>query len=247
MASSVTVYSIAQSIQQPGLLEKDNLARYRVNLPRRCQVGYRGALCCCCPPRSESDEEAPLVASPGVHIGKRGTHVEVAGQGRGILVRGEGSALADTVIEQDAAYWEVRVLDLGAECHIGVAYELSGHLLDSQLGDRSCSWTLSQELHRGDVIGVAFGQGDIPNLRRAPSQERAPPPDMRNYCVLQKWAAVGRRHGVPRPRGGLSGRERLRRRRAASRVRRKGLRARAPWQALRGPAPAQDDVSEPLE
>ncbi|CAK0874559.1 unnamed protein product [Prorocentrum cordatum] len=165
MASSVTVYSIAQSIQQPGLLEKDNLARYRVNLPRRCQVGYRGALCCCCPPRSESDEEAPLVASPGVHIGKRGTHVEVAGQGRGILVRGEGSALADTVIEQDAAYWEVRVLDLGAECHIGVAYELSGHLLDSQLGDRSCSWTLSQELHRGDVIGVAFGQGDIPNLR----------------------------------------------------------------------------------
>uniref|UniRef100_A0A7S1WHN3 SPRY domain-containing protein n=1 Tax=Alexandrium catenella TaxID=2925 RepID=A0A7S1WHN3_ALECA len=125
-------------------------------------------LCCCCPPPSQEDWEQQPSPQARVNIGRRGTQVQVGDEKGRATISGDGTALADTVIEQDAAYWEVQVKALGAQCNIGVAYATNFQLLDSQIGDRQSSWAVgppAQELKEGDVIGVAFGQGDIPNLR----------------------------------------------------------------------------------
>lgn len=107
--------------------------------------------------------------APKIRVGRRGTTVRVSEGDEGILVSGMGTAIADTVIEQDSAYWEVQVLDPGTGCQVGVSYALTGHLLDAQLGDKENSWSISGAdgipFARDDVIGVAYGQGDIPNLR----------------------------------------------------------------------------------
>mmetsp|Transcript_13909 Transcript_13909/g.39739 ORF Transcript_13909/g.39739 Transcript_13909/m.39739 type:complete len:189 (-) Transcript_13909:106-672(-) len=125
-------------------------------------------LCCCCPPSSQEDWEAQPAPQAKIGVGRRGGHVQILDGQDGPTISGDGTALADTVIEQDAAYWEVRVRDLGTECHMGVAYTQSFQLLDCQIGDGQSSWAVgppSLELKEGDVVGVAFGQGDIPNLR----------------------------------------------------------------------------------
>merc|ERR1712183_307332 len=44
-----------------------------------------------------------------------------------------------------------KVLELGSSCNIGVSHDLTGQVLG--------------EISKGDVIGVAFGLGDIPNLK----------------------------------------------------------------------------------
>eukprot|EP00440_Ansanella_granifera_P007984 gb/GFBE01008639.1/.p1 GENE.gb/GFBE01008639.1/~~gb/GFBE01008639.1/.p1 ORF type:complete len:192 (+),score=38.69 gb/GFBE01008639.1/:1-576(+) len=131
-----------------------------------------GATMCCCPPKEGDVDDTPLAPPPKVHMGKRGSSVKVQEDMAGALVTGHGVALADTVIEQDAAYWEVRVLEVGSQnnCYVGVALDLAGQRLDSKIGDASSSWAIGGELPGGplqknDVIGVAFGQGDIPNLR----------------------------------------------------------------------------------
>mmetsp|Transcript_9598 Transcript_9598/g.26010 ORF Transcript_9598/g.26010 Transcript_9598/m.26010 type:complete len:191 (+) Transcript_9598:139-711(+) len=126
--------------------------------------------CCCCPPKGDAEEEESLAPLPKVRVGKRGSHVRIKECDADIKLSGEGTALADTVIEQDAAYWEVKVEKIGVGCQIGVSYDLSGHLLDSQIGDKENSWSVGvgangAVLAEGDVIGVAYGQGDIPNLR----------------------------------------------------------------------------------
>eukprot|EP00930_Biecheleria_cincta_P071194 TRINITY_DN58715_c0_g1_i1.p1 TRINITY_DN58715_c0_g1~~TRINITY_DN58715_c0_g1_i1.p1 ORF type:complete len:193 (+),score=25.98 TRINITY_DN58715_c0_g1_i1:70-648(+) len=127
---------------------------------------------CCCPPQAGDAEELPTVPPPKVGMGKRGTSVKVKQDISGALVTGSGVLLADTVVEQDAAYWEVRVLEVGNSnsCYVGVALDLAGQRLDSKLGDGHSSWAVGGDLPGGpleknDVIGVAFGQGDIPNLR----------------------------------------------------------------------------------
>mmetsp|Transcript_46314 Transcript_46314/g.104085 ORF Transcript_46314/g.104085 Transcript_46314/m.104085 type:complete len:189 (-) Transcript_46314:156-722(-) len=122
----------------------------------------------CCPPHAEDDGEPPPVALAKVRMGKRGSQVRINESEAGALVSGEGGALADTVIEQDAAYWEVVVNAIGGACQVGVAYDRTGPLLDAQLGDGQSSWAVGPgivDLKQDDVIGVAFGQGDIPNLR----------------------------------------------------------------------------------
>mmetsp|Transcript_77359 Transcript_77359/g.218922 ORF Transcript_77359/g.218922 Transcript_77359/m.218922 type:complete len:188 (-) Transcript_77359:50-613(-) len=127
-----------------------------------------GVLFCCCPPHSQDDQDAPTVPVAKVRIGRRGAQVRIAEAEAGVTVTGEGAALADTVIEQDAAYWEVIVKELGTACHIGVAYDLTGNLLDAHIGGKQSSWAVSPDsvdLKKDDIIGVAFGQGDIPNLR----------------------------------------------------------------------------------
>ncbi|CAJ1407765.1 unnamed protein product [Effrenium voratum] len=130
-----------------------------------------GAPCCCCPDRADADE-AILVPPPKLQIGKRGSQLKVTSDTSGLLVTGHGVALANTVIEQDAAYWEVRVLEPGSSSRtfVGVALELNGQLLDSKIGDAASSWAIGGDLPGGplqkdDIIGVAFGQGNIPNLR----------------------------------------------------------------------------------
>mmetsp|Transcript_83439 Transcript_83439/g.239682 ORF Transcript_83439/g.239682 Transcript_83439/m.239682 type:complete len:190 (-) Transcript_83439:93-662(-) len=129
-----------------------------------------GAIFCCCPPKDGGDDEQMLAPLPKVKVGKRGTHVKNKNVEEGIHLSGEGTALADTLIEQDAAYWEVKIISVGVGVQVGVSYDLSGHLLDSQIGDKESSWALcsgpdGKPLEQGDVIGVAYGQGDIPNLR----------------------------------------------------------------------------------
>ncbi|OLQ11828.1 hypothetical protein AK812_SmicGene4258 [Symbiodinium microadriaticum] len=131
-----------------------------------------GGVFCCCEPQAD-EEEATLAPPPKVQVGKRGGQVKVSQDAAGILLTGKGVALAGTVIEQDAAYWEIRVLEPGTtsrSAFVGVALDLNGQRLDSKLGDGTSSWALGGDLAGGalqknDVIGVAFGQGDIPNLR----------------------------------------------------------------------------------
>jgi len=131
-----------------------------------------GGVCSRCRPKWGESDDAPVDNVPLVKIGKKGRQVEVALDDSGIRVSGDGIALGDTVVEQDSAYWEVQVLGLGANglgapCQIGVAHDLSGQLLDSQLGSGQGSWTVglgAGELSQGDVVGVAFGKGNLPNL-----------------------------------------------------------------------------------
>lgn len=131
-----------------------------------------GALCSwCCPPPSDENESEPAAATvgrPGVRAGKRGTQVKVKESTAGISVLGDGTLLASVMVEQDAAYWEVTLSEKGTICHAGVAYARSGQLLDAQIGDGESSWAIdlvSAGFETGDVLGVAFGQDDIPNLR----------------------------------------------------------------------------------
>ncbi|CAK9113341.1 Ras-related protein Rab-4B [Durusdinium trenchii] len=125
------------------------------------------------PHRSDAeDEDAPLVPPPKLQIGKRGGQVKVTSDHSGLLVTGHGVALANCVVEQDCAYWEIRVLEPGtsSRAFCGVALELNGQRLESTIGDTQTSWAIGGDLPGGplekdDIIGVAFGQGAIPNLR----------------------------------------------------------------------------------
>eukprot|EP00931_Biecheleriopsis_adriatica_P055136 TRINITY_DN32531_c0_g1_i1.p1 TRINITY_DN32531_c0_g1~~TRINITY_DN32531_c0_g1_i1.p1 ORF type:complete len:192 (+),score=30.45 TRINITY_DN32531_c0_g1_i1:65-640(+) len=131
-----------------------------------------GARQCCCPPKDGDADEVVLVPPAKVQVGKHGPEVKVKQDAHGALVSGHGVLLADTLIEQDAAYWEVRVLEVGNsnQCFVGVALELANQRLNSMIGDATSSWAVGGNLPGGplqknDVIGVAFGLGDIPNLR----------------------------------------------------------------------------------
>eukprot|EP00933_Yihiella_yeosuensis_P015714 TRINITY_DN13619_c2_g1_i1.p1 TRINITY_DN13619_c2_g1~~TRINITY_DN13619_c2_g1_i1.p1 ORF type:complete len:192 (+),score=37.90 TRINITY_DN13619_c2_g1_i1:50-625(+) len=127
----------------------------------------------CCPPKGDADDgELPLVPPVKVKIGKRGAHVKVATDVSSMTITGSGTALADCVIEQDAAYWEVRVLEVGQDnlARVGISFDVGGQRLDSHIGDGQSSWAIGGDLVGGplvknDLIGIAFGQGDIPNLR----------------------------------------------------------------------------------
>ncbi|CAK9007391.1 unnamed protein product [Durusdinium trenchii] len=108
----------------------------------------------------------------------------------GLLVTGHGVALANCVVEQDCAYWEIRVLEPGtsSRAFCGVALELNGQrpgpddgggresevVGDRWEGDGPVMDRLAAAWDEGgsdsvtvkdDIIGVAFGQGAIPNLR----------------------------------------------------------------------------------
>eukprot|EP00927_Polykrikos_kofoidii_P029223 TRINITY_DN25300_c0_g1_i1.p1 TRINITY_DN25300_c0_g1~~TRINITY_DN25300_c0_g1_i1.p1 ORF type:complete len:191 (-),score=35.34 TRINITY_DN25300_c0_g1_i1:49-621(-) len=121
--------------------------------------------------RVEAVDEMPPAAMPRVRIGKHGTKVVVPTRhrgGGGLKVSGDGTALADTVIEQDAAYWEVNVLNPKGSFRIGVCRDISGMWLDSLIGDGDSSWAFGSSvatLKEGDTVGIEFGQDDIPNLR----------------------------------------------------------------------------------
>mmetsp|Transcript_68043 Transcript_68043/g.142085 ORF Transcript_68043/g.142085 Transcript_68043/m.142085 type:complete len:187 (-) Transcript_68043:121-681(-) len=127
----------------------------------------------CCRPRQQAEEtdQQPLSQLPKVKVGKRAATLKVKTTENGIHLTGSGAALANTMVEQDAAYWEVRIAKLGEKAEIGVAYErpkkedLADALHDGQQGWCVSSGPAGKPFEEGDVIGVAFGQGDIPNLR----------------------------------------------------------------------------------
>ena len=85
-----------------------------------------------------------------------------------LVVSGEGAALASAAIEQDAAYWEVKVVKTGT-IRLGVARKLVPKELEagvkplpSSAGGASPSkaqrsWCADLVLEEGDNIGIAFG------------------------------------------------------------------------------------------
>mmetsp|Transcript_150729 Transcript_150729/g.420161 ORF Transcript_150729/g.420161 Transcript_150729/m.420161 type:complete len:233 (-) Transcript_150729:141-839(-) len=136
-----------------------------------------------------------------VRLRERGADVRILEGLDGETLSGCGAALAGTEIEQDAAYWEVRVTRLpeGASFCAGVARDcvrLGEHLAGAvQLEARTsgpapevlgaasdgggaaepaaaaaapAAWVVSSVdagLAEGDILGVAFGQASLPNLR----------------------------------------------------------------------------------
>mmetsp|Transcript_32671 Transcript_32671/g.101099 ORF Transcript_32671/g.101099 Transcript_32671/m.101099 type:complete len:184 (-) Transcript_32671:24-575(-) len=120
-------------------------------------------LCCCCRGGAGGDDGGVEMAAPSrVTLDTRGPDVLVD---KGV-VGGEGIARASTAIEQDAAYWEIRV-EAAGDFRLGVCRGLKGGALSGALGDGEKSWALAAtdaKAAAGDVIGVAFGQAELPNL-----------------------------------------------------------------------------------
>jgi hypothetical protein len=110
--------------------------------------------------------ELGVLDYPLVRLDRNGANVTVVSSATGDAVTGIGIAYTSTAIEQDAAYWELHVE--GAEVfRIGVCRELASDQLEGELGDKVSSWALNSEVAgavEGDVIGVAFGQAELPNL-----------------------------------------------------------------------------------
>ena len=108
----------------------------------------------------------------GIPESCRGSKVKVS---EDLTITGEGAALASAAIEQDAAYWEVKVVSTGT-IRVGVARKLQSTDLDAGVAATTSpsdgsgkTWCLDSSspgvaLEEGDIIGVAFGQSDLPNL-----------------------------------------------------------------------------------
>ena len=124
-------------------------------------------LCCCCKKSSDAPAfELGVLDYPLVRLDRNGPEVTVESSATGDALTGSGIAYTSTAIEQDAAYWELHVEGAGP-FRIGVCRELGEAELGGELGDDSTSWALNGEdagAVEGDVIGVAFGQAELPNL-----------------------------------------------------------------------------------
>jgi len=112
-------------------------------------------------PDLEAQTASPMV---GIPDNMKGPELQVDGS---LVVRGKGSALASAPIEQDAAYWEVKVIKPGSIL-VGVSRKLRAAELSKVLNDSVDPprwWLMDNDaLKEGDVVGVAFGQSDLPNL-----------------------------------------------------------------------------------
>eukprot|EP00635_Sarcinochrysidales_sp_CCMP3193_P010656 CAMPEP_0118916826 /NCGR_PEP_ID=MMETSP1166-20130328/16737_1 /TAXON_ID=1104430 /ORGANISM="Chrysoreinhardia sp, Strain CCMP3193" /LENGTH=193 /DNA_ID=CAMNT_0006856755 /DNA_START=79 /DNA_END=660 /DNA_ORIENTATION=- len=125
---------------------------------------------CCCLRRGSGEAKAfelgPL-DQPLVRLDRHGADVSVASSATGDGVSGRGVAYASTAIEQDAAYWEVHVQSGDGSFRVGVCRNLDEEAMRADVGDENASWALRSEdagAVEGDVIGVAFGQAELPNL-----------------------------------------------------------------------------------
>eukprot|EP00300_Choanocystis_sp_HF-7_P001361 c11102_g1_i1.p1 GENE.c11102_g1_i1~~c11102_g1_i1.p1 ORF type:complete len:197 (+),score=34.19 c11102_g1_i1:1130-1720(+) len=84
----------------------------------------------------------------------------------GLRVKGGGSALASSMLEQDASYWEIHVVKTGT-ISVGVSRRASPEELASPVGSNPNSFGSTWrplELQVGDVVGVCFGQSSFPML-----------------------------------------------------------------------------------
>mmetsp|Transcript_23273 Transcript_23273/g.46335 ORF Transcript_23273/g.46335 Transcript_23273/m.46335 type:complete len:178 (+) Transcript_23273:1-534(+) len=84
-------------------------------------------------------------------------------------VTGKGSALANCALHQDAAFFEVKVVQPGVFA-VGVARKLKPEDLAGPIGDGNASYALRSDaegltIAENDVIGVAYGQCGYPMLR----------------------------------------------------------------------------------
>ena len=80
----------------------------------------------------------------------------------GITVAGSGVAIATQAVEQDAAYWEVHVKQPG-KIKLGVSRKLKSGELEGKIAEERV-WAAEPDLTVGDVVGISFGQSDLPNL-----------------------------------------------------------------------------------
>ncbi|KAH8091531.1 SPRY domain containing protein [Aureococcus anophagefferens] len=124
-------------------------------------------LCCCCRKSSEAPAfELGVLDYPLVRLDRNGGDVSVESSATGDALGGSGVAYTSTAIEQDAAYWELHV-EAAGPFRVGVCRELGEAQLGGELGDGQTSWALDSAAAgavEGDVIGVAFGQAELPNL-----------------------------------------------------------------------------------
>jgi len=127
--------------------------------------------CCSSNASAAAALEVQGTAPPAIGIPSnlRGANVEM-NAGDPLTVSGQGAAMASAPIEQDAAYFEVKIIKPGA-ISIGVSRKLSAEELESGISkpdgeskELPRSWVYSSHVAEGDVIGVAFSQADIPNL-----------------------------------------------------------------------------------
>jgi hypothetical protein len=146
----------------------------------------------CCASKKDNDSELELqkaVPAIGIPSNLRGSNVTmdesdpltVGGQGKSThdFLRSTtivahpptipiGAAMASAPIEQDAAYWEVKVIKQG-DIQIGVSRKLTSKELEAGVSrtaevGQERYWVFSEPLFEGDVVGVAFSQSDFPNL-----------------------------------------------------------------------------------
>mmetsp|Transcript_40365 Transcript_40365/g.107059 ORF Transcript_40365/g.107059 Transcript_40365/m.107059 type:complete len:189 (-) Transcript_40365:163-729(-) len=126
------------------------------------------SLCCCCPPGDFEDDIDVFIPPQPIRMKTRATEVKVKETDAGVLITGHGSAFADVALEQNAAYWEVLVSEVGKSGAPGVGVardDLPAHLMNSSIGDTVSSWAMkAQTLAEGDVVGVFFSQDRMPNL-----------------------------------------------------------------------------------
>lgn len=126
---------------------------------------------CCCRwltggQRDAGGFELPQFDSPLVRMDRNAPEVQVEPGATGDALSGRGIAYTSTAIEQDAAYWEIHVEKKG-RFRVGVCRNLDADAMRAELGDENSSWALRSEdagAVEGDVIGVAFGQAELPNL-----------------------------------------------------------------------------------
>ena len=139
----------------------------------------------CCSSKSSADalevQNSSAAPSIGIPANLRGAGVEMH-EGDPLTVTGKGAAMASAPIEQDAAYWEVKVLKAGS-IRMGVSRKLNVKELEAGVsggGDAPRSWTYADDnLNEGDVIGVAFSQSDLPNLAFTKNGKPRPTADVR--------------------------------------------------------------------
>jgi hypothetical protein len=128
---------------------------------------------CASPKAQEALEVQGTPPSIGIPSSLRGSKI-VTDDTDPLMVSGEGAALASSPIEQDAAYWEIKVVKAGA-IRLGVARKLGPKELEGGVkppkgggepgnGRAQRSWCADIALAEGDNVGVAFGQADLPNL-----------------------------------------------------------------------------------
>ena len=117
---------------------------------------------CCSPSRPKSPSESEIDIPRTSFQFASSKDVQIKNSDIGITVAGSGVAIATQAVEQDAAYWEVHVKQPG-KIKLGVSRKLKSGELEGKIAEERV-WAAEPDLTVGDVVGISFGQSDLPNL-----------------------------------------------------------------------------------
>ena len=135
----------------------------------------------CCS-KSSVDEDAVALnansnstnAAVTCRVGKHGEHINVKldSTNNYYTINGKGTAVGSCFLECDTAYWEVRLGDNPANVCVGIKRgdkNLNGYLDADESGaappvDESWYFKTTDELKKGDMIGVYWDQSALPML-----------------------------------------------------------------------------------